>query len=121
MQDKINVIRVTEGEAVWWHVTRGEMSGEFETLADYVPNEALAEMFARSLDMHKALKIIASTPLWGERIEEKDLRDEYADSGEYSREDDEFTPSGDTECNMLRDAVELARDTIKPHKNKPKD
>ena len=60
-------------------------------------------------ELLKALKTIADTPLWGERIEDEALKNELAEVCEYDLEDDEYTPSGDTEHDQLRDVVETAR------------
>jgi hypothetical protein len=56
-----------------------------------------------------ALKQIAETPLWGEPIEDEEIKNTLAQTGEYDLEDDEYTPSGDTEHDQLRDVVETAR------------
>lgn len=62
----------------------------------------------REQKLEAALQKIAKTPLWSEPIKDTQLREEYEEAGEYS-EEDKFTPSSDTECNYLRDAVETAR------------
>jgi len=62
--------------------------------------------------MLAALKEIAKTPLWGERIEDEDIKNTLAEAGEYDLDDDEYNPSGDAECEQLRDAVEAARTAI---------
>lgn len=61
-----------------------------------------------------ALESIAAIPLWGERIENAELKAELAERGEYEVDGDEeqFTPSGDTESSQLRDAVETAREAL---------
>lgn len=61
-----------------------------------------------------ALESIAAIPLWGERIENAELKAELAERGEYEFDGDEeqFTPSGDTESSQLRDAVETAREAL---------
>jgi len=61
-----------------------------------------------------ALESIAEIPLWGERIENTQLKTELAGRGEYEVDGDEelFTPSGDTESAQLRDAVETAREAL---------
>jgi hypothetical protein len=65
-------------------------------------------------NLFKALKKIAVTPLWGERIEDEDRKRDPAIVLEYDLEDDEYTPSGDTEHDQLQDVVETARAAVAP-------
>jgi hypothetical protein len=60
-----------------------------------------------------ALEEIASMTLWGEKIKDETLRKEALDAGEYDEDEGVYNPSADSECNMLRDAVETAREAIK--------
>lgn len=64
------------------------------------------------VQLEQTLRTIAATPVWGESIDDEVLKTEYAESGEYDLETDEFNPSADTECNHLRDVVELARSIV---------
>lgn len=61
-----------------------------------------------------ALESIAAIPLWGEQIENAELKAELTRRSEYEFYGDEelFTPSGDTESAQLRDAVETAREAL---------
>ena len=61
-----------------------------------------------------ALESIAAIPLWGERIEDPRLKAELTERGGYEIDGDEeqFTPSGNTESSQLRDAVETAREAL---------
>ena len=52
----MNVIKVCDGGAVWWHVTRGDMAGEFETVADCIPDEATARLIAAGLKLLEAAR-----------------------------------------------------------------
>lgn len=68
-----------------------------------------------------ALKAIAATPLWGERIEDPQLKADFVESGEYECDGhgELFTPSADTESSQLRDAVEAARQTLAALRGQP--
>jgi len=61
-----------------------------------------------------ALESIAAIPLWGERIDDRKVKTEFAERGEYEIDGEEelFTPGGDTESSQLRDAVETAREAL---------
>ena len=59
--------------------------------------------------MLEAIREIARTPLWGERIEDEDLKVTLAETGEYDLDGDEYFPSADAEHDQLRDVVETAR------------
>ena len=67
----------------------------------------------------KALETIAAIPLWGEPVADQALRDDFIHSGEYDSEENEFTPSGDTESTYLCDAVETARKALKAARGQP--
>ncbi len=59
----------------------------------------------------KALKAIATIPLWGEPIinPEHGDKEELAEFGEYDLENDSYQPSIDAESSWLTYAVETAR------------
>lgn len=59
--------------------------------------------------LRDALSRIAATPLWGESIPEGEIRDAYAEHGEYDLAEQSFEPCCDTESTLLQDAVEIAR------------
>ncbi|ODS56452.1 MAG: hypothetical protein ABS36_08700 [Acidobacteria bacterium SCN 69-37] len=59
--------------------------------------------------LRDALRRIAATPLWGESLPEGELRDAYAEHGEYDLAEQSFEPCCDTESTLLQDAVEMAR------------
>jgi hypothetical protein len=67
----------------------------------------------------KALETIAAIPLWGEPLADQALKDDFIHSGEYDTQENEFTPSGDTESTYLRDAVETAREALKTLRGQP--
>lgn len=83
----------------------------------HVPAEALSTRSSPQglvgpdavFELLAAVRRIAATPLWGEAIAAGAARDDYIDSGQYDPEHEEFNPSGDTESDLLREAVELAR------------
>ena len=64
-------------------------------------------------DAIEALRTIAATRLWGERIDDLSLRDDYAETAQDDIAEDIFEPCCDTESTQLRDAVEKARDFLK--------
>jgi hypothetical protein len=60
----------------------------------------------------QALEEIASMTLWGEPIKDEEMQKTAIEAGEYDEDEGVYNPSADTECNMLRDAVETARQAI---------
>ena len=52
----MNAIKVCDGGTVWWHVTRGNMGGEFVTVADYLPDEATARLIAAAPKLLEAAR-----------------------------------------------------------------
>ncbi|HEX4283686.1 MAG TPA: hypothetical protein VHZ28_01250 [Terracidiphilus sp.] len=60
----------------------------------------------------QALVEIASMTLWGELIKDGEMRKTAIEAGEYDEDEGIYNPSADSECNMLRDAVETARQAI---------
>jgi hypothetical protein len=60
----------------------------------------------------QALEEIASITLWGEPMTDEEMRQTAIEASEYDEQENEYHPSGDTETNMLRYAVETAREAI---------
>lgn len=93
----------------------GSILAEGVALDRYVlhhETEVRAKLCAMAPVLQTALELIALTPLWGERVENPALREEFIAFGEYDAARDEFEPSADTESTYLRDVVEAARGAL---------